>query len=319
VARQERGFIDDWNPRASTRELIAMVQDILHEYRAELPLTLRQVFYRAVASYGYEKTDAAYNRLGEHLATARRAGLIRFDAIRDDGAVSSSPFDYRDPRDFWGYVNTLANRYKRERQAGQARHLIALPEAAGMTPQLARVCHPLGVPVRSGGGYSSVTSKYDLACDIARSDRPVTVLQLGDHDPSGEDMFTNLKEDVTAFVDELNEAAETHGDAKGVNLSNWVEFVRIAVTPEQIREFDLPTAPAKKTDTRTRAFEERHGDFGTVQLEALPPDEVAKIVRDAITSRMDSKVLDDILALEKQERAEIERAVGNLINGGAAQ
>jgi len=44
------------------------------------------VFYRLVATCGFDKTERSYARLCEAMARARRAGLISFDVIRDDGA-----------------------------------------------------------------------------------------------------------------------------------------------------------------------------------------------------------------------------------------
>ena len=51
-----------------------------------------------------------------------------------------------------------------------------------------------------------------------------------------------------------------------------VAFTRLAVTPAQIARLQLPTAPPKVTDRR--AFD----GAGTVQAEAIPPDELARIV-----------------------------------------
>lgn len=44
-----RGFTP-WRPQRRTRDLIESVQEILDEYAAYLPLTIRQVFYRLVSS-----------------------------------------------------------------------------------------------------------------------------------------------------------------------------------------------------------------------------------------------------------------------------
>jgi len=74
------------------------VAEIIDDYREHLPLTVRQIFYRLVASYGYEKDEKAYKRLGEHLVRARRAHMVPFDAIRDDGVViysSDGDLDWR--------------------------------------------------------------------------------------------------------------------------------------------------------------------------------------------------------------------------------
>jgi hypothetical protein len=96
-----------------------------------------------------------------------------------------------------------------------------------------------------------------------------------------------LAEDVEAFVDELSLGGEGE-----------VEFYRLAVTPEQVRRLRLPTAPPKKSDKRAYRGP-------TCQAEAIAPDELAHIVRDAIESRTDERILDRVLKREKRERAEL--------------
>ena len=81
----------EWSPRTTSLELVAAINDVLHEYRDLLPLTLRQVFYRLVAAAGYGKTEQAYERLGETVNRGRRSGQIRFAAIRDDGVEALTP------------------------------------------------------------------------------------------------------------------------------------------------------------------------------------------------------------------------------------
>jgi hypothetical protein len=83
-----RGFMAGWNPRPASVALIEKTRAVLADYAAQLPLTIRQIFYRLVGADGYEKTEQAYKRLGELLNKARRARLIDMDAIRDDGFTS---------------------------------------------------------------------------------------------------------------------------------------------------------------------------------------------------------------------------------------
>jgi hypothetical protein len=52
------------------------------------------------------------------------------------------------------------------------------------------------------------------------------VLQVGDHDPAGEEIFGALAADVTAFL------ADDAPEAK-------VQFIRVAVTPDQIAMYGL--------------------------------------------------------------------------------
>ncbi len=80
----------EWRPQAKTHAVLEQIGDVLRDYEDHLPLTVRQIFYRLVASYDYEKTELSYNRLAELLVRARRAKLIPFEYIRDDGVVTYS-------------------------------------------------------------------------------------------------------------------------------------------------------------------------------------------------------------------------------------
>jgi hypothetical protein len=64
-----RGYINDYNPQAKTRELLEQAQLVLAEYREYWPLTCRQIYYRLVGVFGFDKTEAGYDRLCHHLPT----------------------------------------------------------------------------------------------------------------------------------------------------------------------------------------------------------------------------------------------------------
>lgn len=83
-----RGYIAEYRPQAKTRRLLADAQAVLDEYQSYWPLTCRQIYYRLIGAHGYPKTEDFYARLCEHLANARRARVIPFDAIRDDGVTT---------------------------------------------------------------------------------------------------------------------------------------------------------------------------------------------------------------------------------------
>src|SRR5262245_1438475 len=113
-----RGFVE-WSPRVETLALIDQVRDVLREYAPYLPLTLRQIFYRLVDAHGYEKTEQAYGRLGEHLNRARRAHMIPMSVIRDDGGTTLKQFSYRDASSFIDTMRMLAERMELDHSAGQ--------------------------------------------------------------------------------------------------------------------------------------------------------------------------------------------------------
>jgi hypothetical protein len=282
VTTRPRGFAP-YNPQAGARALIEATLVVLKDYADYLPLTLRQIYYRLVVAFVLGKTEAEYSRLGEVLNRARRGRLISFDAIRDDGFTVSAPWSCTSLKDAMESLRETAEEIQIDRQAGQERRLRVWCEAAGMVPQLERVAFKYGVPVLSSGGFDSVTAKHQLGRDLAASG-PLTILHLGDLDPSGEHMFSSLGEDVGAF------ATEYGGD---------VEFVRIAVTREQVDLYQLPTAPPKETDRRSFA------GILTTQCEALDPAILAEIVKAAIVARIDQRLYDRALRRETLIRGQL--------------
>ncbi|SFB82568.1 hypothetical protein [Tropicimonas isoalkanivorans] len=296
-----RGYIDDYRPSTSTRALLSQAQEVLDEYRQYWPLTIRQIFYRLVGAHGYDKTEGAYKRLCHHLANARRGRWISFDAIRDDGVTTYSLDHFVDRDDFLRHVRRLGETYTRDKLAGQDLHIEVWGEAAGMLPQLYHVAEPYSVPVYSSGGFDSLTAKKRLADRICRMEKEATILHLGDFDPSGESIFDSVAEDVTAFV----MSDRPHGLVS-------VAFERVALTAEQVSRYGLPTAPPKTTDSRSKSW-----DGGTCQLEALPPNVIAEILRAAIERHIDG----DQLALDRQFEANDRIMINGLLpapDGGGA-
>lgn len=287
-----RGFAA-WRPQAASLELVQDVQAVLDDYREHLPLTIRQIFYRLVAARGFPKSERAYSRLCDNINRARRARLIAFEAIRDDGPARYETASREDAAAFLADVRDDAERLRLDRQDGQPVRLWVLCEAGGMAVMLARVADPYGVPVLTCGGFDSLTAKYDLARELAMAmDMGLTaeILHIGDLDPSGEAVFTSLAEDVGAMCGSLCGVAP--------------KFTRLAVTREQATALDLPTAPPKATDRRR--FEGRI----TVQAEAIAPDVLSGILRDAIKARRDAEATARLLDREQAERAYLLARIG---------
>ena len=199
VRTRVRGFAP-WSPEQATLALLDQVRGVLDEYEAYLPLSIRQIFYRLVGAHDYEKTEPAYQRLAEHLNRARRARIIPMDVIRDDGGIISEPDAWESAEQFMAIVHAMAKKFTLDHSTGQATRLVVICEAAGMAPQLARVAHPFGVTVMSGGGFESTTDRHKFAAALASYDRPTEVLDIGYHDPSGAHRFLAHQEDIKAFT-----------------------------------------------------------------------------------------------------------------------
>lgn len=291
---RSRGYILDYNPQAKTLRLLKDVQVVLDEYMAYWPLSCRQIFYRLVSTTAaYPKTEVFYGKLCHHLANARRARIILFRSIRDDGVMTYGLDHYDDEDDFRRRVRVMGENYKRNKLAGQGFHMEVWCEAAGMLPQISGVAEPFSVQAFSSSGFDSLTAKKRLADRICAKGKKAIILHLGDFDPSGVSIFESVAEDVTAFV---------AADRPWATVS--VQFERVTLTAEQVESYDLPTAPAKTTDSRTKGWS---GE--TCQLEALPPNVIADILRDHIAKHFDDDLFNYELEVEQQERRSIALAL----------
>jgi hypothetical protein len=139
-------------------------------------------------------------------------------------------------------------------------------------------------------GYPSISFLYSAAEAIMEVDKPAFIYYFGDYDPSGCD----ISRTVESGLRELAPDAEIH-------------FERVAVTPEQIARWNLPTRPTKTTDTRSKRF---HGE--SVELDAVEPGTLRDLVRRCIVQHIDRYQWKQSLAIERQEREVLGRILSNL-------
>lgn len=108
--------------------------------------------------------------------------------------------------------------------------------------------------------------------------------QIGDHDPSGDDIPEAFQRRVRDLI--------PHAD---------VMFVRLAVTAGQIEELGLPTRPTKDSDSRAQNW-----DGGeSVEVDAIPPDTLRGMVRTEIERWIDGDALAETKEQERLDRARL--------------
>jgi hypothetical protein len=276
-----RGYID-WNPTQETLRTLATIQQVLAEYADYLPMTARQIFYRLVGRNAVPKTEQAYARLLSILTKARRGRLIEFSAIRDDGTVADRYSGWRDPQHWLDGVRSSAQWFERDLRQGQTDEVEVWVEAAGMVPQVASMAAEFGVSVFSSGGFDSLTVKFDAASRIAHNTRKTHVLHVGDLDPSGVALFNAVREDVDMFLLQ----------SRGVDATPVWE--RVAINLDQIGEYQLETAPPKQRKDAQTLPGGWEDDWPTVQAEAFAPDVLIGLIRDRITSIVDTDLVDAV-------------------------
>ncbi len=253
---------------------------------------------------GYPKSENFYESVQDKCNRARRCGRIPFSAIRDDGVSKQGgepALGYESPAEYIELNAKLENRFWRAWHTEQPVRVAVLCEAAGMVPMLERAARRYRVGVASSSGFDSLTAKYDLYREAFERywerGQPTLLLHFGDHDPSGVSLHESMAEDFAQFA--LDEGAE------GI-----VEVRRVALTPDQISGLGIETDPegVKPTDSRSKAFIAR-GLEPAAQLEAVAPDVLMGMVRDAIEDALDMDALRESQERERNEHGEVQKTL----------
>jgi hypothetical protein len=285
-----RGYLYDWHPERETQIMLGRAQAILEEYADYLPLTCRQVYYRMIAEFHYPKGEAFERSLYDVLDKARRAKVIPFKSIRDDGIMGGGWWPTH-PDQMIESWKLQARNYNRDVQERQDIRIQIWCEAAGMIPQLSKVADPYSIPVYSCGGFNSLTSIRQVvdSC-LYDTDGPTLLLHLGDCDPSGYSIFQAVVEDVSEFLGQDRLYAEQE-----------FRFERVAITLEQVQEHKLESDPITTNDSRSRIWR-RNGLTHKVELEAMAPDLIASLLTEAIERHIDKRLIEVIRGEEEVER-----------------
>ena len=265
-------------------ELLAYCNQVIEQYQAQgYRLTLRQLYYQLVSQNIIENREREYKNIGSLVSKGRLAGYLDWDAIEDRIRIPKEPRQWKGPREI---VKSAIEQYRLDRWDGQDYHVELWVEKDALAGVLAPIAENRHVTLMVNRGYSSQSAMYEAA---QRYDRKVqlgkkgVILYLGDLDPSGEDMVRDID-------DRLN-------DTFGVPVT----VRKIAITPAQVDEFRPPPNPAKLSDTRAEAFIKRHG-YESYEVDALPPEELNKIVNDYIDSYVDVTMYDEMIGQEEEDK-----------------
>ena len=88
------------------------------------------------------------------------------------------------------------------------------------------------------------------------------------------------------------------------------EMSRLAIFGEDIRKFNLPPQRIKHEDPRAGSFRNMHGNQ-CVELDALPPSELRRRIRKAVTSVIDKSAWERALTTEEVELGSIDDFVSH--------
>lgn len=308
---------EPWAPGADARALVRTADEICSEYGAQgFDLTLRQLYYQFVARDIIANTPQSYNRLGDIVSRARMAGMLDWDYIVDRTRNLRGTPHWDSPG---RVIDSAAYSYRLDKWADQPRRVEIWVEKEALAGIVERTAARYDLDWFSCRGYVSISEMWAAAqrhLSYIREGQGVTVLHLGDHDPSGIDMTRDIRDRLLNFLttDWLTEHAEAFGGLATVgellqSMSNHVngdpiEVRRIALNIDQIRRFRPPPNPAKITDSRANAYIAIHGRQSW-ELDALDPATLDQLIGRHIEGIRDAA---SYAAIQRTERPATENS-----------
>ncbi len=263
---------DRW---ADYEEIVEASLEILQQY--DTAITLRQLYYRLVSRLLIPNTVNSYKKLSRTMVKAREDGDVPINCLEDrsrrvlgrgdigyDSAEEYLKIRLESLQDSWkGFTMPMWD--------DQLRNVLISLEKDALSRLVSRVANKYSVRTFPTRGYPSFSYVQEMSRYI--TSRPggkhSIVLYYGDFDPSGVDIERDLAERL-----------EKYG-------AKDFEVHRVALTLEQIRQYDLPPMPVKRSDARADSFLAEHGDRA-VELDALDPNLLQSTVEQSIRQQIDA-------------------------------
>jgi len=182
-------------------------------------------------------------------------------------------------------------------------------EKDALSSLVSQACQKYRVLVFPSRGYSSFTKVKEGIKRLYQNteiisggleepitNKPTYVLHLADHDPSGFGMTEDLRNRFAKY------------DADFINVE------RIGLNIEQVRQFNLRPNPVKRADSRTAEYVQ---SFGTHcwELDALPPDELQKLIVKEIENYIDPEAWEATEKEIEEGKKEIKGRLEKILQG----
>lgn len=293
------------------------LRDAITELRLAGPRHLRGLHYVLIGrtkpnGVPYTNTEQDWLWLsGTAAKSARWLGYVEFDSIVDQRNAAPEIREWRRPGKPLPYVwmdgkvelpKNLALRVGCTDFDGvQPYRLVFVGEKHSLRDVLSSVADWCKADLFLPTGEMSDTMAHTMAQAAADDGRPLVVFYFSDCDPAGWQMPISLSRKLQAL-----------SALKFPDLQWRVQ--RVGLTPDQVREYGLPSTPLKDTEKRADAWRTATGVAQTEidALAALQPRLLRQIATEAVKPFFDSTLDNRVLTAYWQWQSEAQSVVDGL-------
>jgi hypothetical protein len=244
-------------------ELVKAAEEILCEIQ---PASVRALCYQLFMRHLIrDMGKSSTNGVSRLIRIAREDGEIDWQWIVDESREAETADRWANPDTL---ITACVNQYRRDYWQDQPCRVEVWSEKGTVRGTLGPVLDEYGVTFRVMHGYASATVVNDVTQMSLDSDKPLTILYVGDWDPSGKHMS-----DV-----DLPRRLKEYG-AK-------LKLRRIALTLKDLKSLPSFKPETKRKDPRYRWFMKNVGTQ-CYELDAMPPPKLRSRVESEIRSLID--------------------------------
>jgi hypothetical protein len=270
-------------PDTKLGQMRQIAYDLLQEHVADgmIPTSIRFLYYELVVRGICSKTKVDSRSPSGLLTTAltdlRKRGVILWDDIVDE---TRSVENYIGAADIKTGIKDILEQVRLDPWEGEPP--FAIVESRSLAGALRDICNRYCVRLAATNGQVGGFLHTDVIPLLEEGSR---VLYMGDWDLAGEDIEHNTRDVLEQEVGAL-------------------QWERLALTTEQVEEYDLPRIT--KTDRR---FRDGRGEHEAVETEALSQSVITNLLKTRLDELL-PEPLERVLEREARQR----RAVAKLLN-----
>lgn len=276
---------DGWHLCFDKDELtqkIVLIANKMYE-SMNLPITVRQLYYQLV-SQGVIK-NGKYNTLDAYLTDLRKKDILDWELFEDRNRYFHKINTIKPATDMKDLVSSYITNLKLppiDKWHGQDYYIELWYEKDALSSYFQHIADKWHILCFANRGYNSFTMNKETQNRLAENkDKNIVILYAGDYDPHGFVIYENLK--------------------KVLN----VKIERIALTKEQIEQYNLIEMPdLKGVEKIKNDFTRLYGNKA-YELDALPPTVLMNLLGSSISKYFDPDKYDRSVDIKNQAKLEI--------------